>query len=198
MKKITDNELILKVKDKCCNDSFKELLSRHSNLYYKVCQKYLPALKQMGVPSEDIFNDLEYVFFKSLNSFNPDKNTKYSTWLGNYARYNCLNYINDYKRHSFQEETEFETTVKDMVYEQDFTKEATEVDYIFSILNQLKDKRIIKVYKMRYEDNGDKKATWSEIADKMSISTQTAINLHTRGKKILKKKLKSKECYDLI
>lgn len=198
MKKITDNELVSKVKDKCCNDSFKELLSRHSNLYYKVCQKYLPALRQMGVPPEDIFNDLEYIFFKSLNSFNPDKNTKFSTWLGNYTRYNCLNYINDYKRHSFREETEFETTVNDMVYEQDFTKETNEVDYIFSILNQLKDKRIIKVYRMRYEDNGDKKATWSEIADRMSISTQTAINLHTRGKKILKKKFKSKECYDLI
>lgn len=198
MNEVNDNELVEQVKDKCCNSSFKELVSRHSNLYYKICQKYLPTLKQVGVPAEDIFNDLEFVFFKALNSFKPDKNTKFSTWLGNYTRYNCLNYINDYKRHSFYSETEFETTVADMVYEKDHINSNSSVDYIYSILNQLKDKRIIKVYKMRYEDNGEKKATWSEIADKMSISTQTAINLHTRGKKILKKKLKSTEHYDTV
>ena len=40
--------------------------------------------------------------------------------------------------------------------------------------------------------------TWSEIADKMSISTQTAINLHSRGRNMLAKKLRSRKSYDLI
>ena len=56
----------------------------------------------------------------------------------------------------------------------------------------------MKVYEMRYETNGDKKATWAEIARIMDISTQTAINLHSRGKRILKKKMASQNCYDLI
>ncbi len=77
MKKITDNELIEKIKSDSCNESFEELLSRHSNLYYKICQKYLPTLKRMGVNSEDVFNDLSYVFFKCLNSYNPDKKTNF-------------------------------------------------------------------------------------------------------------------------
>ena len=154
----------------------------------------------MGVPHDDVFNDMEYVFFKCLNSFNPEKQTKFSTWLGNYARYNCLNYINDYKRHNFHQEDDFMNTssttlsnLPDPAHE-----DTAEVDYIFSILSKLKDRRIIKVYKMRYEDNGEKKATWSEIAQKMSVSTQTAINLHSRGRKFLKNKLKSKEFQDVV
>lgn len=197
MKEFNDEDLISKVKEECCNDSFGELVHRHSNLYYKICQKYLPALRQMGVPSEDIFNDKEYVFFKSLNSFNPQKNTKYSTWLGNYARYNCLNYINDYKRHNFYEENDIES-ISEMTAPELTPEDGSGVDYIFSILSKLKDRRIIKVYKMRYEGTGEKKATWSEIATKMSISTQTAINLHSRGKKFLKIKLKSKDFQDIV
>jgi len=51
---------------------------------------------------------------------------------------------------------------------------------------------------MRYEKNGEKKATWSEIAGEMSISTQTAINLHSRGRNMLAKKLRNKKSYNLI
>ena len=187
IEKKKDNELILEIKESGCNDSFKELLSRHSNLYYKICQKYTPTLKQMGVPYEDVFSDLEYVFFKCLRSFDASKNTKFSTWLGNYARYNCLNYINDQKRHSFNGGMEIEASTNDLPYELDRARDTSGVEYIYSILSKLKDKRIIKVYRMRYGESGEKKATWSEIADKMSISTQTAINLHSRGRKMLKK-----------
>ena len=185
-----DYELIKNVKENLCNDSFEELLSRHSNLYYKICQKYLPTLKQVGVPTDDVFNDIQFVFFKSLNSFNPDKNTKFSTWLGNYARYNCLNYINDYKKHNFYEESELDSS-GDLSYDPPDCESDATVNYIYSILKNLKDKRIVKVYSLRYERNGDKRATWSEIAREMDISTQTAINLHTRGKKFLKNKLKN-------
>ena len=197
MKRLGDNELIIEVKERCCNDSFKELTQRHSNLYYKVCQKYLPVLRQIGVPAQDVLNDMEYVFFKSLNAFNPEKKTKFSTWLGNYARYHCLNYLNDYKRHNFCEENTIEI-ISEAKAQEFNDADTSEVDYIFSILSKLKDRRIIKVYKMRYEENGEKKATWSEIATKMKISTQTAINLHSRGRRFLKTKLNSEEFQDVV
>ena len=75
MNKLNDSELIIKIKEDCCDKSFEELTNRHSKLYYKICQKYLPALRQLGVPSDDVFNDLEFVFYKCLTSFNPQKNT---------------------------------------------------------------------------------------------------------------------------
>ena len=78
-------------------------------------------------------------------------------------------------------------------------------EYIFNILNNLKDKRIPKVFKLRYFDayKENNKPTWSFIAKKIKTSTQTAINLHNKGKKfirkkILKQKLKSEHFQDMI
>ena len=75
-----------------------------------------------------------------------------------------------------------------------------EKDFVFKILGKLKDKRISKVFHLRYFDRNikKKKATWSVIAGKINTSTQTAINLHQRGVNILNKKLTSKDIYDSI
>tara|TARA_Y100000593_G_C4297460_1_gene331412 strand:+ start:1162 stop:1476 length:315 start_codon:yes stop_codon:yes gene_type:complete len=73
-------------------------------------------------------------------------------------------------------------------------------EYVFNILGSLKDKRIAKVFELRYFENFEEKQkpTWSFIAKKIKTSTQTAINLHQRGKKILKKKIKATAYQDLV
>jgi DNA-directed RNA polymerase specialized sigma subunit len=53
------------------------------------------------------------------------------------------------------------------------------------------------VFNLRYF-SGEKKLTWQKVAKKLDISTQTAINLHEKGRKILKNKLKNEESSDLI
>tara|TARA_Y100000593_G_C4255304_1_gene309325 strand:+ start:689 stop:967 length:279 start_codon:yes stop_codon:yes gene_type:complete len=83
-------------------------------------------------------------------------------------------------------------------------KEKTEDDknnnlfeFTNNILRQLKDDRIEKIFLMRYSAT-DKKPSWSSVAKKLDISTQTAINLHNRGIQILRKKISSEKFIDLI
>jgi DNA-directed RNA polymerase specialized sigma subunit len=71
-------------------------------------------------------------------------------------------------------------------------------EYIFSILCQLKDKRIEKVFRMRYYSPDAAKTSWSAIAASLGVSTQTAINLHSRGAEVLKTKLRSENFFDTI
>ena len=59
--------------------------------------------------------------------------------------------------------------------------------HIFSILSKMRDKRIESVYKLRYFS--DHKMTWSKIGRELGFSSQTAINLHARGARALKKKI---------
>jgi len=82
----------------------------------------------------------------------------------------------------------------------DENKFKNDKEFVFKILKQLKDKRISKVFKLRYfdEDIKNKKATWSTIATKIRTSTQTAINLHQKGINILNKKIRSEEYQDNI
>tara|TARA_Y100001938_G_scaffold131492_1_gene188656 strand:- start:13567 stop:14184 length:618 start_codon:yes stop_codon:yes gene_type:complete len=192
-----DEILVENVKDKGCNESYKEILHRHENLFYKICQKYMPIVLSKGLEKNDLLEDKHFVVFKSINSYLPNKNTKFSTWLGNCTRYHCLNFINSNGKYVSTEDEIIKSRIDSKVKESyaDERDGVTNSEYIFNILYQLKDKRIAEVFRLRYfKDFGDqKKPTWSRIAKEINTSTQTAINLHHRGQKILKTKFVSKE-----
>tara|TARA_Y100000310_G_scaffold328887_1_gene397759 strand:- start:170 stop:457 length:288 start_codon:yes stop_codon:yes gene_type:complete len=61
---------------------------------------------------------------------------------------------------------------------------------IFNILNKLRDKRVSKIFELRYYAE-KKERTWKEIGKNLNISVQTAINLHKKGKRIIKSRLKT-------
>jgi hypothetical protein len=57
----------------------------------------------------------------------------------------------------------------------------------------MKDYRISKVFNFRYFSSDKKDSSWEIVAKKIGVSTQTAINLHNKGKRVLKKKLLSSD-----
>lgn len=197
----TDNVLIYRVKNDNCSTSFSELLIRHENLYYKICQKYSPALRSVGVFLDDVFDDKNFVIYKALLSFDSGKKTKFSTWVGNHARYHCLNFINAHNRHSTYDSEDLSYLIdkNSQMKIQEGPNEAEEslTEQIFDVLSRLKDKRIYNIYRERYAKDKDKQ-TWAKIAKKMNISTQTVINLHTKGRVILKNKMKTQKYLDFV
>ena len=70
-------------------------------------------------------------------------------------------------------------------------------EFTGNILSQLKDSRIRKIFSLRYS-SAEKKPSWCIIAEKLQISTQTAINLHNKGISILRKKIKSEKFLDNV
>jgi RNA polymerase sigma factor (sigma-70 family) len=190
---ITDVELVEKVQEESCNNSLKELINRHSALCVDICKKYTPALYASGVPCTDVYEDKDYIVYKSALSFKPEKKVKFSTWLGNQVRYHCLNAING-KGYLLNVENDDDLDFFiDQTQDRKDEENKLEVQYIFSILAQLRDPRIKEVFNLRYFKTDKKKMPWSEIGRKMSVSTQTAINLHQRGLEILNKKMNSKD-----
>ena len=71
-------------------------------------------------------------------------------------------------------------------------------DLIFDILEQIKDQRVIKIFKLRYFTDKNKKLSWHKIAEKVDLSTQTVINIHNRYLKFLNNKMNSKNLFDKI
>ena len=69
-----------------------------------------------------------------------------------------------------------------------------EYNFVSNLIDQFKDSRMKKVFELRYF-SGEKKMTWVKIGDKLNLSAQTAINLHNKGKTIIKKKLQTSEIY---
>ena len=191
-KKKTDTQLTKKLKEEGCNESFIELSQRYENVFYKICQKYKNALQNVGIQPEDVYEEKNVVLLKCALSFDPDRNTKFSTWLGNYAKFTCLNYINS-KRYIFNSEThELHKFVEESQPAPVIEVYTEESDIIFHCLRNLKDKRIEKIFKMRYFYANKKDKTWKSISGEIGVSIQTAINLHKKGLGLLRNQIGKK------
>jgi len=193
MKQLKDGQLVWRVKVRRCESSLLELINRHSPLFYKISQKYFPfAFKGSNSQSvDDLIGSSQSVIYESILEFKANKGVKYSTWLGNFVRYKCLNYLNKNSKLIDVEENQLSFFFqKESLERYDNIKRDEDYRFVVNLIGQFKDKRMKKVFELRYF-SGKKKMTWVNIGTKLKVSAQTAINLHSKGKSIIKKKLNS-------
>ena len=192
MKKKTDSQLTKRLKENGCEESFIELSKRYENVYYKICQKYKYALKNAGIQPEDVYDEKNTVLLKCALSFDPERKTKFSTWLGNYAKFTCLNHINS-KKYTFHSDSDelykHLEEIQQAPPTEDFSEESK---IVFGCLTNLKDKRIKEIFEMRYFYGVKKDSTWKCISEKIGVSIQTAINLHKKGLRLLRNQIGKK------
>ncbi len=174
-------------------ESLKELIDRHSGIYVEMVNKHIPNDLE-GVNKEDLIQDKDFSIYEAAINFDENKNTKFGTYVGNLARWKCLNIYN--KKIKFPQmniSDIFDTKVS----EEDAIKkieEKEDIDKIFSALDYIKDKRVKQIFKMRY--GGDRKLTsWKKIAKKLDevesdLEKISKINKHKSKLKVVWKRQK--------
>ena len=192
---LSDNHLVQRIKVKNCEKSLIELSSRHSGLYFKILKKYSKSFFANNIDINEAASDKNLIIWNSVKSFSIDKNVKFSTWLANQTKYHCLNTLN--KKSKDRLVTTGDEILDFLNEEESPSSPDPLFEFIENILSQLKDKRIKVIFSMRYSRK-EKKPSWCIVAKKLEISTQTAINLHNRGIKILRKKIKSEKFLDNV
>ena len=193
---LDDNTLVKNVQEKNDEEALKTLIDRHSALCNSLYKKYSNSMMNSGVYLQDVVDQKDYIVYKSAMSFDPCKNSKFSTWLYNQVRYQCLNCMNENSHYLALETDKLNYIIEKQTIPEKQYKNINE--YIFNIVDSCSDKRIQKIFKMRYLNNTNKKMPWNKIAKKLKISTQTAINIHNKALKLLKNKIESKNCFDKI
>lgn len=192
---LKDNQLVWRVKSHRCDDCLVELINRHSKLFFKISQKYFPFVYKSGNSQsvEDIIGSSHSVIYEAVKEYNPRKKVKFSTWLGNFVRYKCLNYLNKNSKLIDADEAKLDFFFQKKSLEAFSEKKKTEDHtFICNLISQFKDDRMKKVFELRYfSDN--KKMTWVTIGDKLNVSAQTAINLHNKGKDMIRRKFDSED-----
>jgi len=195
---MSDLDLIESVKTNGCSGCFCRIIELHSNLFYKICNRYIYPLSSCGIPREDIYDNKNFVFFDSITTFDKSKGVKFTTWLANKTRFYCLNLMNSRKRIVNFSNDDIKKAIENKSFLQ---KDETEVQesftYAMFLLDSLKDKRIKQIFSLRYLEESNK-IRWKSIASRMNISVQTAINLHSKGVRVLSGKINSKEIYDSV
>jgi len=185
-----DEILVENIKNFNCEISLETLVSRHSDLFYKVCQRFAPVINDSGIYLNDILEEKYKIFYDAATLFKKDKGAKFSSWLGNYTRYCCLNLFKKHYPFIPLDQIDF----KEISSETSSNKDI--LDYIHMILSEVSDERVEKIFNIRYFNISKKKPTWKEIGKSLGISGQTCINIHNKYVKILNLKLKSEELFD--
>jgi RNA polymerase sigma factor (sigma-70 family) len=193
---IEDNILVENVKFKNDEVSLKILINKHAPLCSSLYKKYSEPMIASGINLKDITDQRDYIVYKSAITFDPYKKSKFSTWLYNQIRYQCLNCMNENSHYLALEPEKLNYLIEKNTPEKKEYKELGQ--YIFNIIDSCTDQRVKKIFKMRYLDNPKKKTSWNKIGKKLKISTQTAINIHDKTIKLLKNKIESKNCFDKI
>jgi DNA-directed RNA polymerase specialized sigma subunit len=191
MEILSDSDLIQNIKNaKNVEESLLELIDRHSGIYLEMVNSFLKNCNNDSLKN-DIVCEKDLIIYNSALKYDSSKGTKFSTFLGNEAKWTCLNASNKNKKfleltdqnfdfHTLKEEKEIE---KDDFKNQILTKFKNHLDVY-------PDKRVSKIFNMRYE-NANKVTPWRKISKEMDLSIQGCINIHNSALKTISKKIKS-------
>ena len=202
LEKLPDNVLVQHIKEQTgdCDDSIKILAARHSGLCYQIAARYTNVLPHStGISIPDLIGNGEERVYDAAEDYDFSKNTKFSTWLGTKVRFHCLDVLKEEKKYNNygQETLDFLVDSHHANMMPQYSIQA-EADYALWILKELSDKRIHRIFMLRYFGKPNKLTCWADIAKKIKLSYQGVINLHEQGRRFLKTKLSQKNTCDLV
>jgi hypothetical protein len=99
METLSDSDLIKSIKKKKkVDECLQELIDRHSGIYLDIVNSFLRNCNNDSL-REEIINDKEYAIYNSVLKYDENRGTKFSTFLGNEAKWMCLNASNKNKKY---------------------------------------------------------------------------------------------------
>lgn len=178
--KLSDNDLVRSLQsnensEKCLN----ELIERHSGICINLINKFISSSYNESLRRE-LIKEKDYQIYKSALKFNFDKSIKFSTYLGNEVRWNCLNIYNkNKKRKTIAVE---ENLIDYFSFFSNKNQEDSKKDVFESIIsysNKHPDKRVGKIFHLRYViGKNNSVMPWSLISKNLGMSIQGCINIH--------------------
>jgi DNA-directed RNA polymerase specialized sigma subunit len=188
----SDLSLITKVKKEGDSNSLNELIERHSGIYLDMVNSVIPNNCDF-LDKNDLLDDKEISIYKAIMNFDENKNTKFSTYLGNETKWKCLNIFNRGVKYKYLDIDNFKEDGN--LSEQDSTNDISSKEVlkkIFLLADNHEDERVKNIINLRYKiGNGNKMMSWKKVAENLNISIQGCINIHDRFIEQTKKELQN-------
>lgn len=188
----TDEYLIKEIKEKKDNDSLKELISRHSGIYVEMIRRY--GQKHLtNNQLSDLMDEKDFNIYAAALDHDSSK-SKFSTYLANRTRYNCLT------NQSINKGSSKIVNFDDIEFEQESKEEnpcqaSAQKEFLKKVcflIEDHEDPRVTQLFKERYFSSANKKLKpWKQIAAEMGLSIQGCIYIHDKTIKQFKNKIKN-------
>lgn len=186
MKLDNDKKLIKKIVHKQCNDSLKKLVEKHSGMIFNIGKKYCASC---NLDLNELNDNKYWIIFNAAKSFNPEKGSKFSTWLGNQVRFFCLNFKNKNSKLVPIEDQHLEFFINELNKKNQISNQKELVNIIIDLFNDISDPNTKNAIYYRYFYNKERILNYSEIAEILNVTPQTVLNWHNKFIKFAKKKL---------
>jgi len=196
--KQTDVELTANLKNDIeAEASLQELVDRHSGIFLNIVNNYVPN-NSPTCHKQDIIDEIQYYIYNAGLKYDENRGAKFSTFLGNEAKWLCLNQHHKNKKYllaaSPQSEFAFENTAPEEKGEYNPYISESLLCKIFEIIEKHPDERVRRIFKIRYVDPEFNKLTpWQKVGKELKMSIQGCINIHNSAIKIIRKTLKENE-----
>lgn len=195
----SDLSLINKIKETNDSRCLSELINRHSGVYQYVVDKFTKNTSSL-IDRNTFMDDKLYVIYESAIEFDPTRNSKFSTFLANRARWKCLNAINKRKKlnpisidaPALNGNTSSISVVKQEDASSspcDFVSNFEIFDIFYNMLEKETDERVKKIIDIRYNSSNNKLAPWRKSAELLNLSIQGVINIHNKFIKKVNKEI---------
>jgi hypothetical protein len=182
-----DLSLIEQIKQNNSENCLKELIAKHSGIYLQIVNQTISD--QSNINKNDIIDDKDLFIYQKALNFEPNRNIKFSTYLGNEIKWKCLNIHNKAKRYEYCDVGDQSEHLVDKDYIKEYIDNEM-IGLIYEIAEKNPDHRVRKIIQMRYKQCKQSKLTpWKRIAKKLKLSIQGCINIHNRFIKEIKQDL---------
>jgi len=194
--KQTDVELTANLKNDIeAEASLQELVDRHSGIFLNIVNNYVPN-NSPTCHKQDIIDEIQYYIYNAGLKYDENRGAKFSTFLGNEAKWLCLNQHHKNKKYllAASPQSEFENTAPEEKGEYNPYISESLLCKIFEIIEKHPDERVRRIFKIRYVDPEFNKLTpWQKVGKELKMSIQGCINIHNSAIKIIRKTLKENE-----
>lgn len=177
--------------DKCLDI----LIDRHSGLCVDMINSYTSNSNSSSLRQE-LINEKNYQIYTSALKYDPSKNTKFTTYLGNEIKWKCLNIYNKMKKRKTIPVEEdlinyFSYTSQDQKNDNTQTDSKKEIfSEIIHAAKQDSDKRVGRIFHLRYiVGKNNSVMPWKNISEDLGMSIQGCINIHDSAIKKIKNRM---------
>lgn len=172
----TDNELIENIKTLNCETSLLELVERHKKLYFRSYEKFASVCNLREKVQEIYYN-----IYHLAKNYNPNKKTKFSTYMANQIRFECLN-----SRRGSKFDPQPPEIINALIESShQYRKwDGVNLNKTFKVLEDC-DERMGVIFRLRHIE----RLTWRKISEETNIPITTCSFIHRRGIDYLRKNL---------
>ena len=119
------------------------------HIYLEIVNNYIPD-NSILIRKSDLIEDKEFYIYQAALKYDPERGTKFSTYLGNETKWMCLNLYNKNKK---SPQVPYENDILENSYFHNDAEDKLDRDTFNKIIDLAKnhpDKRVYKIFKMRY------------------------------------------------